>query len=230
MGTVPKGLPGPVAPSWRLIGPLLPAAAGIALMAFVESIAAGRAVTRDDEHEPDADRELLALGAANLVGGTFQAFPAGGGLSQTAVNDEARTQLAGGITGVLAVLTLLFLAGLFADLPEATLGALVVVSAMGLVQIEPLRAYGRIRRPGFWYGVITLVAVLVLGVLDGVLVGVLASMIGLVHALNHPFIQTDAGAGRHRAARRTGRSTSPTSSASAARSSRRPTASCSCST
>src|SRR5205085_1607524 len=82
-----------------------------------------------------------------------------GGLSQTAVNDEARTQLAGGITGVLAVLTLLFLAGLFADLPQATLGALVVVSAMGLVQIEPLRAYGRIRRPGFWYGAITLVAV-----------------------------------------------------------------------
>jgi SulP family sulfate permease len=190
VGDVPKGLPTPVAPSWSLIGPLLPAAAGIALMAFVESIAAGRAVARDDEREPDADRELMALGAANVVGGTFQAFPAGGGLSQTAVNDEARSQLAGAISGGLAILTLLFLAGLFADLPQATLGALVVVSAMGLVQIEPLRAYGRIRRPGFLFGAITLVAVLLLGVLDGVLVGVLASMLGLVHALNHPFIDT----------------------------------------
>ena len=158
-------------------------------MAFVESIAAGRAVVRADEREPDADRELLALGAANLAGGVFRALPAGGGLSQTAVNDGARTKLAGAVTAAVALLTLLFLTGVFADLPQATLGALVLVSALGLVALEPLRAIGRIRRPGYLLGLVTLVSVLVLGVLGGVLVGVLVSMGMLVHALDHPDIR-----------------------------------------
>jgi SulP family sulfate permease len=78
VGPVPSGLPGPVAPQFDLIGPLLPAAAGVALMSFVESIATGRAVARVGEREPDADQELRALGVANLAGGVFQAFPAGG--------------------------------------------------------------------------------------------------------------------------------------------------------
>ena len=188
-GPVPSGLPTPVAPDLDLIEPLWPAALGIALMAFVESIAAGRAVVRADEREPDADRELLALGAANLAGGVFRALPAGGGLSQTAVNDGARTKLAGAVTAAVALLTLSFLTGVFADLPQATLGALVLVSALGLVALEPLRAIGRIRRPGYLLGLVTLVSVLVLGVLGGVLVGVLVSMGMLVHALDHPDIR-----------------------------------------
>jgi MFS superfamily sulfate permease-like transporter len=195
-GTVPSGLPSPRAPDLSLIGPLLPAAAGVALMAFVESIASGRAVVRDGEAEPDADRELRALGAANLAGGIFQALPAGGGLSQTAVNDAAgaRTPLAGGFTAIVALLTLLFLTDVLADLPQATLGALVMVSALGLVSLGPLRQIGAIRRRGYRLGLVTLVAVLALGVLDGVLVGVLTSMLLLVHWLNHPDMRVfDAG-------------------------------------
>ncbi len=202
-GDVPGGLPMPIAPDLDLIGPLLPAAAGVALMSFVESIAAGRAVTRTGEPEPVADRELLALGAANLAGGAFRTLPAGGGLSQTAVNDGAgaETKVAGAISGVVALLTLLFLTGLFAELPQATLGALVLVSALGLVSLAPLRAIGAIHRPGYVLGLLTLVSVLALGVLQGVLVGVLASMLMLVHALNHPDIRVlepRAGARRPR--------------------------------
>ena len=188
-GAVPSGLPSPVAPDPGLIGPLLPAAAGIALMSFVESIAAGRAIAHKGEREPDADRELLALGAANLAGGLFRSLPSGGGLSQTAVNDPAETKRAGIVTAVVTALTLLFLTGLFADLPQATLGALVLVSALGLVAVEPLRQIGRIHHNGVWLGLVTLVAVLALGVLEGVLVGVLASMLSLVHHLNHPRIE-----------------------------------------
>ena len=84
---------------------------------------------------------------------------------------------------------------MFADLPQSTLGALVLVSAIGLVTVEPLRQIGRIHRRGACLGVITLVAVLFLGVLEGVLVGVLASMLNLVHALNHPVVERlDSGA------------------------------------
>jgi sulfate permease, SulP family len=188
-GHVPGGLPTPVAPDLALIGPLLPAAAGIALMSFVESIAAGRAMTHDDEDEPDADKELVALGAANLVGGVFRTLPAGGGLSQTAVNDAAATKRAGAVTAIVTLLTLLFLTGLFADLPQATLGALVLVSAIGLVQLGPLREIGAIHPRGGVLGLLTMLGVLTLGVLQGVLIGVLASMLLLVHALNHPHIE-----------------------------------------
>jgi sulfate permease, SulP family len=188
-GPVPSGLPTPVAPDLSLIGPLLPAAAGIALMSFVESIAAGRAITHPGEREPDADRELVALGAANLAGGVLRSLPAGGGLSQTAVNNTAETKRAGAVTAAVTLLTLLFLTGLFADLPQATLGALVLVSAIGLVQLEPLRRIGEIHRQGVVLGLITMLGVLTLGVLHGVLVGVLASMLALVHALNHPLIE-----------------------------------------
>ena len=103
-----RALQAPLAGRARLglIGPLLPAAAGIALMSFVESIAAGRAIAHKGEREPDADRELLALGAANLAGGLFRSLPAGGGLSQTAVNDPAETKRAGLVTAVVTALTL----------------------------------------------------------------------------------------------------------------------------
>src|SRR5262249_34014888 len=108
VGDVPSGLPAPQAPPWDLTRPLFPAALGVALMSFVESVAAGRAVARESEPEPDANRELLALGAANVAGGVFRAFPAGGGLSQTAVNDGAgaRTRVAGGVAGIVSVATL----------------------------------------------------------------------------------------------------------------------------
>jgi sulfate permease, SulP family len=79
VGTIPPGLPEFAAPDLAMVQGLLPAAAGVALMAFVESIAAARAFTAEGEPEVDADQELRALGAANLAGGCFQAFPAGGG-------------------------------------------------------------------------------------------------------------------------------------------------------
>lgn len=188
-GDVPGGLPSPAAPDLALIGPLLPAAAGIALMSFVESIAAGRAIAHKAEAQPDADRELVALGAANLVGGVFRTLPSGGGLSQTAVNDAAESKRAGAVTGAVGIITLLLLTGLLADLPQATLGALVLVSAIGLVQLGPLRQIGQIHRQGVVLGLITMLGVLTLGVLEGVLIGVLASMLMLVHALNHPYIE-----------------------------------------
>jgi len=119
VGTIPPGLPEFAAPDLAMVQVLVPAAMGVALMAFVESIAAARAFTAEGEPEVDADQELRALGAANLAGGCFQAFPAGGGLSQTAVNREtgARSQVAGVLTAGVVVLTLLFLSPLFETAP-----------------------------------------------------------------------------------------------------------------
>jgi MFS superfamily sulfate permease-like transporter len=134
---VPSGLPGFSAPDLALVEHLMQAAVGIALMCFVESIAAARAFVRKEDAPLDADQELRALGAANLSGGLFQAFPAGGGLSQTAVNDGngARSQLAGAVTAIFVVVTMLFLTALLENLAEATLGAVVLVAVLGLLDL-----------------------------------------------------------------------------------------------
>ncbi|MBV9357743.1 MAG: iron chelate uptake ABC transporter family permease subunit [Chloroflexi bacterium] len=128
---VPRGLPLPWLPDPRLVVPVLPDAAGLAVMAFTESIAAARAFRGANDPPVDADRELLALGAAGVAGGMFRAYPAGGGLSQTAVNDQAgaKSQAAELVTASVTGLTLLALAPLFSDLPLAVLGGIVLVAA-----------------------------------------------------------------------------------------------------
>ncbi|HEV3013259.1 MAG TPA: SulP family inorganic anion transporter, partial [Actinomycetota bacterium] len=191
VGAIPPGLPDLAAPDLDLVGQLVGPAAGVALMAFVESIAAARAFAAPDDPEVDADQELRALGAANLAGGCFQAFPAGGGLSQTAVNrgSGARSQLAGIATARVVVLTLLFLTPLFENLPEATLGAVVMVAVVGLVDPAALGRIRLLRFRDFALAVVALAGVLVLGVLGGVLLAVLVSMLTLVHGVNHPPIE-----------------------------------------
>lgn len=126
VGPVSGRLPGFELPDLAGVGPLLPAAAGIALMSFIESISAARAFAARTDPPVDANRELLALGVANLAGGLFQAYPAGGGTSQTAVNDGAgaRSQVAELVAAAMAVLTLTLLADLLADLAQPSWGRL----------------------------------------------------------------------------------------------------------
>jgi sulfate permease, SulP family len=184
---VPSGLPLPAFPNLSLVGALMPAAFGVALMTFVESIASARAFERsDDEVRLSADRELLALGAAGVAGGIFRAVPAAGGLSQTAVNasNGARTPMAGAVTGFLGVLTLLFLTPLFADLADATLGAIVLVAVLGLLDTSTLRSIGRIRRVDYRLGILAILGILLFGVLQGVLVAVVLSLMALLHLVN----------------------------------------------
>jgi SulP family sulfate permease len=192
VGPVNGGLPAFRLPELDGVGRLLPAAAGVALMSFIESISAARAFTARTDPPVDADRELLALGAANLAGGLFQAYPAGGGTSQTAVNDAAgaRTQAAELVTAAMAVLTLTLLASLLADLAQPILGAIVLVAAIGLVNLAPLARIRSVRQRDFWLGLVALAGVLTFGVLRGVLVAVLISLLVLLHELDNPRIVT----------------------------------------
>jgi SulP family sulfate permease len=190
VGPVSGGLPRFELPGFAGAAALLPAAAGIALMSFIESISAARAFAAKTDPPLDADRELLALGAANLGAGLFQTYPAGGGTSQTAVNDGAgaRTRLAGAVTAAVSLLALTVLAPLLADLPLAILGAIVLVAAIGLVNLAPLRRIRIIRQRDYWLGLVAMLGVLTVGVLDGVLVAVLISLLVLLHELDHPQI------------------------------------------
>jgi sulfate permease, SulP family len=190
VGPVSGGLPRLEVPALDGAATLLPAAAGIALMSFIESISAARAFAARTDPPVDADRELLALGAANLAAGLFQSYPAGGGTSQTAVNDGAgaRTRLAGVVTAAVSLLALTVLTPLLADLPLAVLGAIVIMAAIGLVRLAPLQRIRTIRRRDYWLGIVALVSVLAVGVLRGVLAAVLISLLVLLHELDHPRI------------------------------------------
>ena len=188
VGNIPAGLPTPVLPDLSLIGKLWPGALGIALMAYIESIAAGRAFARHGDARPVPNQELIALGVANLAGGFFRILPAGGGTSQTAVNDKAgaRTQLAEVVTAGIVLAALLFLSPLFSLMPQATLAAVVVATTVGLLSPREFRLILEVRYAEFWWAVIAFVGVVVFGTLQGILVAVAISVMTLMYAANHP--------------------------------------------
>ena len=188
VGDIPAGLPSFKLPDSNLIRALLPGALGIALMSFIESIAAARAFAEQGDPMVDANQELLALGAANLVGGFFQAYPGGGGTSQTAVNKSsgAMTQAAAMVTALTVALTLLMLAPLVSLIPEPALAALILVAAAGLINVGEFRAIRRYRTTELIWALVAFGGVLFLGTLEGILVAVALSALMLLHAANHP--------------------------------------------
>jgi high affinity sulfate transporter 1 len=188
VGHIPQGLPSFTAPSLDLVEQLWPGALGIALMSFTESIAAARAFAGRGEPRPQPNRELLATGFGNVVGGLFGAMPAGGGTSQTAVNRSAgaRTQVAGLVTAGAAVATLVLLAPLMGLMPQATLAAVVIVYSIGLIQPAEFRDILRIRRMEFLWALAAFAGVVLLGTLKGIVVAVILSLVGLAYQAAHP--------------------------------------------
>ncbi len=189
VGAVQAGLPTFAWPDVTLVQQLWPSALGIALMSFVETAAAGRAFVLAGEPRPKDNQELLALGAANLVGSLFHIMPAGGGTSQTAVNRGAgaRSQVAGMVTAAGVVATLLFLAPLFGLMPQPTLAAVVVVASVGLISPGEFRAIRKVRTMEFRWALIAMFGVMLLGTLKGILVAVIVSLIALIlHVSRRP--------------------------------------------
>ena len=191
IGEVPSGLPGFELASPEHWGSLFPGALGIALMSAVESLAAGRALRAKEDRPIDANRELIALGVANLGAGAFHGYPAGGGLSQSAVNDQsgARTQISSLTTVATVVIVLTTLTGVLEDLADATLAALVIVAAGGLIQPAAFRRLAGIRGRDFALALVAVAGVLVFGILDGVLIAIAVSIITLVYQTNHRAIE-----------------------------------------
>jgi sulfate permease, SulP family len=187
-GYIPTGIPAPAVPDLSLLKSLWPGALGIALMSFTESIAAGRAFSRHDEPRPAPNRELIALGAANLAGAFFHCFPAGGGTSQTAVNSRAgaRTQVSELVTLGIVLATLFFLSPLISLLPQATLAAVVVVTTLPLLSTTDFRSILSVRRTEFWWALAACAGVVILGTLQGILVAIAISILTLFYQANHP--------------------------------------------
>jgi high affinity sulfate transporter 1 len=188
VGQVPTGLPSVRLPDLSLVGRLWPAALGIALMSFTETIAAARAFAESEEPMLNPNRELLATGLANGAGAFLGAMPAGGGTTQTAVNRlaGARTQLAGLLTAGATLVTMLLLAPFIALMPEATLAAVVIVYSIGLIKPAEFRAILGVRRTEFGWALVALIGVVLLGTLQGILVAIVVSLLALAHQTADP--------------------------------------------
>ena len=188
VGLIPPGLPSFTLPDLALVEQLIPGALGIALMSFTESIAAGRAFTRPGDPPINANRELIATGAANLGGALLGAMPAGGGTSQTAVvrATGGRSQKASLVTAGAAAAVMLLLAPVLGFLPYATLAAVVIVYSVGLIQPVEFLAIRRVRRMEFRWAIAAALGVLVFGTLQGIVVAIILSLFGLAGQVAYP--------------------------------------------
>ena len=174
----------------RDIDGILPLAAGCLLLAYIESVSAARTFAAKHGYAIDARQELLALGAANFATALGQGYPVAGGLSQSAVNERAgvRTALALVFASITLALCLLFLTGLLQDLPKAVLVAVVLTAIAGLLDFQALLRMWRISHLDFYAAAISLVAVLLLGLLQGILLATLASILLLLLRASRPHV------------------------------------------
>jgi SulP family sulfate permease len=204
VGHINGGLPAfglphvPAADYLRLAGP----AVGIMLVGFAEGLGAAKTYAARNGYQISPNRELTALGAANLAAGLSAGMVVNGSLSKTAVNGSAgaRTQVSGLVVAVLTVVTLLFLTGLFEDLPEATLAAVVIAALIELVDYKALaalwrawssrlgRIYGLASRADFIAAVAAMLGVLVFDTLPGLIIGVADSLLLLLYRVSRPHV------------------------------------------
>jgi SulP family sulfate permease len=161
----------------RFVDLLLPAAA-FALIAFADAVATVRTFARRHGYEVDANRELTALGTANLVGGLTSGFPVSSSNSRSAVNDAtgARSQLAVVIAAIVVGIFLLIAMPLIEPLPKAALGVIIIVAAIGLIDLRSMWRLRQVRDAEVALALSAFVGVLLFGVLGGVAVAIALSV------------------------------------------------------
>jgi high affinity sulfate transporter 1 len=198
VGEIPSGF---AFASWDTVSPdlllqLVPGALAVVVVGFAEGLAVSKAYAAADGTVIDPDRELLANGAASIGSGVLQGFPPAGSLSKSAAAKEggARTPMAFVVTGGLVVLTVLFLTGMFVNLPEPVLGAIVIHAVAGMIRPRKIWHLRQIRVPDFWLALATFAGVVLVEVMPGMVIGVVVSLLLLLQRLSTPRV---AVLGRH---------------------------------
>jgi len=190
VGDIPSGL---ASPQWPAVGwqnwlLLLPGALGLALVNFAEAIGPVRSFAAAHKYKVNENQELIGLGAANFGAGLFQGFPIGSSLSKSAANDRAgaHSQMSGIIAAAVTVVVALFFTQFFYALPEAALGAIVIVAVSGMVKVAKLKHLQQVRREDFILAAVALLAVLTFETLEALLIAVIVSLFALVWRASHP--------------------------------------------
>ena len=192
LGEVPRGLPSIGLPivSRSELNDLVPVALAGFLLAAVETSAIGRMFSQKHTNRFDANREMLAIGAANLVAGLGRGFPVSGGMSQSLVNESAgaRTPISGLIAAICMLIVALFASGLLRNLPQPVLAAIVLAAVMSLVKIAALRHIWTFSRVEFVAAAAAFVGVLGSGPVNGVLFGAAISIVLLLRQASQPHV------------------------------------------
>lgn len=194
IGEVPSGLPVPQWPTVpaELLPTLLAEAAGLALVSYSTMMLAARSFADRNRYEVDADRELAALGAANVAAALSQGFAVTGTSARTAVSEAAggRTQVTGLICAAILVLLLLFLTGPLRFVPSAAIAAVLIGAGLKLIDLRELAAIRRIDAQEFWLSIIATIGVVVFGAINAILLVVVLALLRFVRMKSRPVAET----------------------------------------
>lgn len=192
VGEIPSGFPPLSMPYWdmKLVMTLLPGAAMIAMISFVESLSIAQATALQQRSNLNSNQELVALGLANLSAGLSSAFPVTGSLSRTVVNADsgAKTPMAGVLSSLLIVMVSLYFTGFFSDLPLAILAATIIVSIWKLVDFKPFIETWRYSKADGMAMWITFFSVVCIDISTGLMIGIVSTFILLLWRISRPHI------------------------------------------
>jgi SulP family sulfate permease len=181
IGALKAGLPSPHIPEihWSWIGQLSSSAVAIAFLGLLEALSIAKSIAHHTHQPLDYNRQCLAEGVANLVGGFFRCLPGSGSLSRSAINYQAgaATRFSGVVTAVAVALAMLALAPLTRYIPKAALAGLLLVTAVRLIDVPRLRYTLRASRYDAGLIVLTTLAALLIGVEFAILIGVALSIL-----------------------------------------------------
>ena len=190
VGDIPDSLPAFGLPDvdGSLLGSLIPTALVITLVGFMESIAVAKVYARRYRYDLQPNSELIGLGAANVASGMFGGYPVTGGFSRTAVNvaSGAKTPFASIITALIVLSTIAFLTPLLTSLPNAALGAIIVMAIIGLIDVKEMRHIAAVKKSDLIGLGVAFVATLALGIELGIGVAVVASMLVVFARMSRP--------------------------------------------
>jgi SulP family sulfate permease len=190
VGVVPSGLPQMTLPTvyWTDIAALAPASVAIAFLAFSDGILLAQTFAEKNGYEVNPNQELAALGGANILASLWQGFPVSASQSRTSVVDAAggRTQVAQLISAVGLLLFLLFFTGLLAWLPKVALGAILIFTAIGMLEVGSLRGLYKVDRGEFGIAIGVTLAILIAGVVPGIIAGLLMSLTAVLVEISRP--------------------------------------------
>ena len=190
VGIIPSGLPEFHLPSLSIrdIDGVLPLATACFLLSYIESISAARSLAQKNNYFIDTRQELLAIGVANAAVALGQGYPVAGGLSQSAVNDNAgaKTPLSLVFASLTIAFCLLFLTGFLENLPTVILAAIVLVAISGLFDLKEMKHLYRINKQEFYVAMIALIGVLIWGILTGVLLAAIVTLLLMIKATSNP--------------------------------------------
>ena len=184
LGELPQGLPSFTIPWVNVqdLAPLLMGAIAIAVVSFADTSVLSRSLAARSGAYVDPNQEMISLGAANVATGFFQGFSISSSASRTPVAEAAgsKTQLTG-VTGAVAIaLLLVFAPGLLKNLPDTALAAVVISSAIGLIEIKDLRRLYRIQRWEFWLSITCFLGVAFLGPIPGIVLAIVIALLEFV--------------------------------------------------